>query len=273
MSEIRRAAEAFLRDFHRRQPGATRIAYARGRVAGGRSSYELLADHAPIGAQILDVGCGDGWLLARLAARGHAAQRLVGIDLSAHELGAARAHTTAARLQARAEDLPFARGAFGACLSHLAFSILPDPAAAAIEIARVVAPGGVFAIVTGGGPGDGDAFDAFLEVARPYLAAVPPAARAPRLGDKRARHADGLDELLGPAGFGPVAYASHTIDLGGDQDRVWATLATTYELATLSAEALAALGAEVRERLRAWGAPVPCTMRVGLAAAVRRAVG
>jgi SAM-dependent methyltransferase len=262
--------ERFVRAFHDRHPGATSAAFARGRAIpddgadrarAGRSSYALLAEHASPGARVLDLGCGDGWLLPMIAARG---ARAVGVDLSRGELSRA----PAACVQGRAETLPFADGAFDACLSHLAFSILPDPVAAAREVARVLAPGGVFAIVTGGAPADGadDAHAMLFELARPLVASRP----TPRLGDRRARHAAGLDELLGSAGFAACAWRGYTIDLGGGADVVWETLATIYELALLD-------DAE-RETLRrafvaaAGPGPVRCAIRIGVAAARRRAV-
>jgi SAM-dependent methyltransferase len=265
--------ERFVRAFHDRHPGATSAAFARGRAIpddpddaanAGRSSYALVAEHASPGARVLDLGCGDGVLLALAAARGACA---IGVDLSAGELARARAHAPCA--QGRAEALPFADGAFDVCLSHLAFSILPDPEAAAREVARVVAPGGVFAIVTGGAPAEGadDAFALLFELARPALAAR---AAAPRLGDRRARHAAGLDALLGSAGFAPCAWRGYTIDLGGGADVVWNTLATLYELAPLDDAARAALGRAFRET--AGPGPVRCAIRIGVAASRRRSV-
>jgi len=259
-------AERFLRDFHARRPAVTRIAYARGFAVGdGRSSYELCAAAIPAGARVLDLGCGDGWML-----RGR--NGWIGIDLSADEVRLAHA-AGAIAVQARAEALPFRDRAFDACASHLAFSILPAPAIAARELARVLVPGGVLAIVTGGAPAEDDAFEWLLACARPLVAALADR-RAPRLGDRRARSAEGLDELLGPAGFAPVGFARHTIDLGGGFDEVWTSLATLYELDALDDGARAALreafAREVSARI-APGARVPCTMRIAVATTTREA--
>lgn len=247
-------AAAFLAEFHEHFPGATRRAFARGRSEDGRSSYELLADQVPAHARTLDVGCGDGWLLVLLGARGVEA---IGLDPSAAELAANAGHG-AAVVRARAESMPFADAAFDACVSHLALSVLDEPAPAIAEIARVLAPGGRLAIVTGGGPANDDALAWFLDLLAPELARS--AMKPPRLGDKRTRHAAGLDELLAPRGFAPVAWRSHVIDLGGSWDDVWVTLSTLYELAYLDP-------APMRDALRARvpAGRVPCTMRIGLA--------
>ncbi len=247
MSEI--AREQFVRAFHARWPGATRAAFERGRaVDDGRSSYALLAAEVPAGARVLDLGAGDGVVC----------EGAVAMDLSREELRL----RAGAKVQARAEAIPFARGAFDACVSHLAFSILPDPARAAREVARVLRPGGVFAIVTGGAPADGedDAFGWIL--ARVQLAPTP------RLGDRRCRYREGLDELLGPAGFEPCAWRGHTIDLGGRAADVWPTVSTIYELASLGDDQRASLREEFLRR----EGRVRCAIRIGVAAA-RRAAG
>jgi SAM-dependent methyltransferase len=266
------AADDFLRAFHQRHPGVTTRAYARGRAPDGRSSYEILRDAVPAAARVLDLGCGDGFLLELLAPR---AAALIGVDLSAAELALARARPALAAahlVEASADRLPLADSSVDACVSHLAFTLMSAPDAVAREVARVLVPGGLLATIVGGGPAADhsaaapEAFDAFLALAAPRLGGTP------RLGDPRARHRAGLDAILGPAGFGPVAYQRVVIDLGGRVDEVWATLSTLYELAPLAAPALAALRADF-ERLAASlavGGRVPCAMAVGVVTTVRR---
>jgi SAM-dependent methyltransferase len=269
-------SEPFLRAFHARHPGITTAAYARGRIDGGGSSYDALAAAVPAAATaILDLGCGDGHLLALLA--GRPGRALVGVDLSAEELALARGRlgVTAALLQARADELPLASASLDACVSHLAFTLMADAERVAGELARVLRPGATFAAVVGGGPavdGGGNAFAVFLDLAAAHLAALPAGARAPRLGDRRARHAAGLDELLGPAGFAPVTIERLVVDLGGSVDAVWATLASLYELAPLAAAGRDAVEGAARAAFAdlARDGRVPCAMAVGLARTTRR---
>jgi len=244
--------EAFVRRFHREQPGATARALARGRVIGGAgSSYDALAAATPRGGRVLDLGCGDGYLLARLIAHGHASAALFGLDVSADELALARAAQPAAALtQARAQALPFAAGGFGAVVSHLAWTLMPELEAIVGELARVLAPGGRFLAVVGGGPRGEDAFAGLLELAAPYAAAAPP---TPRLGDARARTDAGLAALFTPAaGFAPPAIVDWAIDLAGDAAAVWAALSPSYHLATVPAAARAALAAAFDDAAPRW---------------------
>jgi SAM-dependent methyltransferase len=267
-------ADAFLLAFHAAHPGATARAFARGRLADDRSTYERLADEADPGARTLDLGCGDGFLLERLRARGHAAADLVGIDLSPEELAAAATRPALAgvRLEpASASALPLPGGAFDVVLSHLAFVLMSDVERVLGEVARVLAPGGRFATIVGGGPGPGDAFERFLDLLADEAVTLP--ARAPRLGDRRARDAIGLGPLLAAAGFDPPEEEALAVHLGGAADQVWDSLSPAYEVFALPFDRQRRL----RERFVAGerarlsdGEQVPCTMRVRLVRARRR---
>ncbi|MGH8874498.1 MAG: class I SAM-dependent methyltransferase [Acidimicrobiia bacterium] len=101
-----------------------------------------LLDPRP-GAWYLDLGCGEGQVMAAVAERGG---RVVGCDLSAALLGRARQYGSV--VLGRLPELGWARaGAFdGACLS-LVLEHLVDPAALFVEAARVVREGGALVAV------------------------------------------------------------------------------------------------------------------------------
>ena len=82
-------AEQFLVRFHRDFPGCTPTAFAESRTETGESSYDLLVGVVPLGARVLDLGCGDGFLLESCVQRGHDPDHLIGVDLSADELALA----------------------------------------------------------------------------------------------------------------------------------------------------------------------------------------
>ena len=166
------ASERRLVELHAARPGALAAALA------GSGSYERLAAAVPTGAaHVLDLGCGDGPLLPLLGP--HA----IGCDLSPHGRPAIRA---------RAQALPFATGAFDAVVSHFAFSLFDEIERVVGELHRVLAPGGTFAAMLGGGPtaGGRDALHELLELARDAVAA------APRFGDRRARSEAGWRALF-----------------------------------------------------------------------------
>ena len=92
-------------------------------------------------ARVLDVGCGPGVDVGALAA---SAGRVVGVDLDADLLAAARADAAGnvVLLRADAAALPFASGSFDAVRSERMLQHVPDPAAVIAELARVTRTGG-----------------------------------------------------------------------------------------------------------------------------------
>ncbi len=232
--------ERFLRAFHAARPGITAHAMERG------GSYDRLAARAT--GSVLDLACGDGALLRRLP------PGAIGIDVSREELGA-----TPRVVQGRAQQLPFAAGAFDTVTCHLVFMLFDDVPAVVRELHRVLVPGGTFVALLGGGPtatGE-DAFHRFLAALRPYVTTPR------RIGDPRAKSEAGWRELF--AGWSAPTFERWELDLGGTFDEVWTFLGASYELAPEVALVL-------REELRTSYAPderVPCSV-VTWCATVRR---
>jgi 2-polyprenyl-6-hydroxyphenyl methylase/3-demethylubiquinone-9 3-methyltransferase len=99
----------------------------------------------PRALDILDVGCGAGFLARRLAAQGHS---LHGLDFSRGSLLVSRRAEGPSRrvryLQGDALRLPFANGVFDAVCSMDFLEHVEDPAVAVREAGRVLKPGGLF---------------------------------------------------------------------------------------------------------------------------------
>jgi SAM-dependent methyltransferase len=139
-----------------------RIARPAGRLLWGadvRALYDSFDELArlPRGGAVLDVPCGGG-VAFRGVPRG-AGLRYAAADLSPLMLARARAEARrrgldVALTHASVDRLPYADGAFDACVTYNGLHCLPDPAAAVTEMARVLRPGGVLrgtAVVTGAG--------------------------------------------------------------------------------------------------------------------------
>jgi SAM-dependent methyltransferase len=92
--------------------------------------------------RILDVGCGTGGLIRRLARR-HAGWTWTGLEASPVACALARARTGAPVVEAAAEHLPFANGRWDAVVAADVLYHLEDDAAALREIFRVLRPGGL----------------------------------------------------------------------------------------------------------------------------------
>ncbi len=95
---------------------------------------------APIcsGRDVLEVGCGTGLILARLA---QGARSAAGVDLSAGMLQKARERGLRV-VQGSATDLPFAAAVFDVVVSFKVLAHVEDIGRALEEMARVTRPGG-----------------------------------------------------------------------------------------------------------------------------------
>lgn len=105
----------------------------------------LARSRAPEPRHVLDVGCGTGYLLRRLAEQFPAAHTLSGVDLAPRMIRIARSGPTDPRLhfiRAAAEHLPYCDASFDLLISTTSFDHWSDQRAGLAECARVLGPGG-----------------------------------------------------------------------------------------------------------------------------------
>jgi ubiquinone/menaquinone biosynthesis C-methylase UbiE len=107
---------------------------------------DLALARSPSPRRVLDVGCGTGYLLRRLAQRCPAATELAGIDAAPEMVAAARqasAGDDRVTFQTGvAEQLPYPAGTFDLVVAVTSFDHWADQRAGLAQCARVLAPDG-----------------------------------------------------------------------------------------------------------------------------------
>ncbi|AZC22682.1 class I SAM-dependent methyltransferase [Pseudomonas sessilinigenes] len=228
--------ERFLQDFHQRHPGTTPLVFSALELPGRGSSYDILASTlhstASSKSQLLDLGCGDGFLLDLLARKFPQAQ-LFGIDMSPTELKAARIRLgqTGTLLNERAQELSLSDDSIDATVSHLSLMLMSDIEKVLQEVHRILVSGGQFSAIVG---------REFLlgELGPCYLRAFRNAAHRDRLPtlplvDPRTHTQSGWRRLLEDH-FTSLQFEELNLEWTPDFDELWESLAYTYDLDRLT---------------------------------------
>ena len=120
-----------------------------------RETAAIAMRHAKPEGRILDIGCGDGALLAAIidhqTLNGGSATGRLAVDVSTGMCAVARGRLGpmgAAVIRADAESLPLATSSVTMIVSSLALQWVEDIDAALMEAARTLAPGGAFVAAT-----------------------------------------------------------------------------------------------------------------------------
>jgi SAM-dependent methyltransferase len=229
--------ETFLRDFHAQFPGATTQIMARGTSDAG-SSYDLLTNEVPVttaSLTVLDLACGDGYLLDLLRRRAHPQLHLIGVDMSEHELQAARQRLgpDVPLYHERAQQLSFPDATVDVVLCHMALMLMAPLDDVVAELRRILVPNGIFAAIIGASrQPPGPVLTAFATILQDLLqqsGRIPP-----DLGDPRSHDSVGLQEVFNAtSGFTQLTLKDVTLQLDGTPVQVVQFLSHAYTVFAL----------------------------------------
>ncbi|MEU8764131.1 methyltransferase domain-containing protein [Streptomyces sp. NPDC048659] len=219
----------------------------RGRLRHDITARRVLAELGDRTARVLDVGCGDGEMVLRLAGSGH---HVTGVEKSPDMLASARQRVAAVpdiagRVTLTRGDvysLPFDDASFDAVVCHGVVMYLPDSAAPVASLARLVAPGGILSILTKNqlAVGVREALRGQYESARAQIE-TGQAASTGNLGLRTRGDSPGhLDHLAADCGLTPLTWQGvrifhdHRDDWTPAEEEYQAALATEWAASTRS---------------------------------------
>lgn len=136
----------YVTQFHREHVGAIEELLQR-IESGGSNPYAWLSRAVSESSHtVLDLACGTGGVARELARPG---RTVIGVDMSAYELAEARRRSPGGIfVRADARHLPLRDGSMEAVVSSFGFAVVRPMPVLAKEVERVLAPGGVVAIIS-----------------------------------------------------------------------------------------------------------------------------
>ena len=266
---------AHLLEYHRLIPGGTPRALASYRTGEGRTSYELLVDVVAQARQqrggrfrVLDLACGDGYLIELCLRRLGEDVQIMGIDMSEGELDAARERLRGRDVllvQERAQSLSLADGSVDVAICQMALLLMQPVEPVVTEIARVLTERGVFSAVIGPArlsasrdhahertESQSALTHAVGELMGEFWKEAFPEMSYPSISDPRVMSQAGLAELfredLGYAR--PVMVKDIDLILDTSVDGLWDFFAATYVVAFLDEEVMRSLESRMKALFR-----------------------
>jgi SAM-dependent methyltransferase len=168
---------------------------------------EWLCTHSGIGPgmKVLDLASGTGQPGLTAAQQVGPSGRVVSTDIAPEMVAAAQRLSTAKGLtnvehrEADIENIPFPDASFDAVTCRFGLMFCPDPVKGASEIARVLKPGGRFALTVWDVPAKNAQFNSFLNALAEIAPPPPPDPKAPGLF--RLAASGELESVLRAGGF------------------------------------------------------------------------
>lgn len=239
---------------HRTAPSMTPAAYASYKTLEGMTSYEVLARslEGRNASAVLDLACGDGYLIQFLLPRIQNSGTVIGVDMSDGELSVARRryqdNSRVKLFEAKAQSLPLENHSLDAIVCHMAFMLMLPVGPVIQEIHRVLKSGGLFsALIVNSVSREGFYGDLRSKLSQFLNSRYAKVGEAPT-GDPRVLSEAGLQNLFSPAqGFHKIEVKDFPIIIHTDPQGVWDFMKDTYFVSMLPANEKQLLEQELKE--------------------------
>jgi SAM-dependent methyltransferase len=243
---------------HDLAPAMTPRAFATFRNSSGQNSYEVLAsvlDKRKGDLHVVDLGCGDGYLIQYLLPRLSRGSRITAVDMVASELARAKAQVRDRRVefrQVKAQDLALAPGSVDVVLGHLTLMLMRPIEPVLATLKRCLKPGGELAAVIPAPLSPGTCPARIASAIRGFVEEkFPGSPERFRLGDARFESEETLQRLFdSQSGFQQDLWIQDfEIRIPGDAETIWKFYQDTYLVGALPADARAELKRRLAEIL------------------------
>ncbi|HTU71670.1 MAG TPA: class I SAM-dependent methyltransferase [Candidatus Baltobacteraceae bacterium] len=241
--------------FHRAFADATSGTISLFRADGGATSYELLArrvrELAPQAHDVLDLGCGNGTLLAQIARAYGKDITLHGVDLSEDEIARARRVAPLALLRCADAADGLGQNTYDVVLAHLTLAIVSRLRTVVERIHAALRPGALFACIVEdlGAP---ESIFRIVGAALASLGADWPSFRLVIPEREAIEHDEGLSSLLTAAGFHEQLIERTVLRSTLSLDQLWTFTRNMYPFGLLERPMQDAL----RDRLFAFASEI-----------------
>jgi ubiquinone/menaquinone biosynthesis C-methylase UbiE len=195
--------ETYLALVHRETQSMTPKAFGTYRTTSRQSSYEVLASvltkKPSKDLHVLDLGCGDGYLIQYILPKLGPKGKVTGVDMVPSEIDRAKAVYTDKRVQfhvARAQDLPVPGNSVDVALCHLTLMLMRPIEPVVRKLLTVIKPGGEVAGVVSAPRQYGTPAYELAQLIGAFIDQKQPGMRKLALVDPRFDTEDGIRELM-----------------------------------------------------------------------------
>jgi len=194
----------YLIQAHQNAPSMTPLAFADHVTKEGLNSYALLAQAcSPFKGQnctVVDLACGDGYLISYLLEALGSQSKVIGIDISDAELSIAKqrfsAKANVSFIQTEAQNLTLIDQSVDLVFCHMALMLMLPIEPVIHQISRVLKSGGLFSAVVGRSAESGSFFSLVQGLSSEMVRSRFPNVKDVKSGDQRVFSEEGLRSLF-----------------------------------------------------------------------------